>query len=118
MDDEGEILRLFEDGDRALITTNVAELERVYAEDYVEYDDVGNASNWRNLILNLTSGVLRFVSMTSTGRRIRLFGDFATVHGSEKDVRIESEYNSRSDISTWTWLCDTEGGGRLWDHNW
>jgi hypothetical protein len=38
-----------------------------------------------DLVRRLTSGAIRFVSMTSTGRRVRLFGDFAIVHGSEED---------------------------------
>ena len=33
--DEQQILQLFEDRDRALITANVAELKRIYADDYI-----------------------------------------------------------------------------------
>jgi ketosteroid isomerase-like protein len=90
MDDEQQILRLFEDGDRALIAVDVAELERIYAEDYVQYDQTGIAFTRQDVIRNLTSGTIRFVSMTSTGRRMRLFGSFAIVHGSEEDV-VERE---------------------------
>lgn len=86
MDDEQQILRLFEDGDRALIAADVAEMERIYAEDYVQYDQAGNTSTRQDVIRSLTSAAIRFVSMTSTGRRVRLFGTFAIVHGSEEDV--------------------------------
>ena len=86
LNDEQQILKLFEDGDRALISANVEELQRIYADDYVQYDEAGKISSRSDLIRSLTSGAIRFISMTSTGRRIRLFGDFAIVHGSEEDV--------------------------------
>jgi len=85
-DDEQEILKLFEDGDRALIRADVAELERIYADDYGQYDESGKHSTRPDVIANLTSGKIRFLSMTSAGRSVRLFGDFAVVHGSEEDV--------------------------------
>lgn len=84
-EDEREILQLFEDGDRALISGDAAELNRVYTDDYLQYDEVGQARTKQDLIRILTSGDLRFVSMTSTGRSVRSFGDFAIVHGSERD---------------------------------
>jgi ketosteroid isomerase-like protein len=88
---EQQILQLFADGDRALISANVQELERIYANDYVQYDKCGEASTRRNLIQNLTSGTIRFLSMTSTGRSLRLLrDDVAVVHGSEED-EVEKE---------------------------
>jgi uncharacterized protein (TIGR02246 family) len=90
-DDEQQILKLFEDGDRALMNADVHEIERVYAEDYVQYDEAGISSTRRDLIEKLTSGKIRFLSMTSTGRRIRMLrDDLAIVHGSEEDD-IEQE---------------------------
>jgi uncharacterized protein (TIGR02246 family) len=85
--DEQLILQLFEDGDRALIAGDVAELSRIFADDYVQYDDSGKLSTKLDVIENLRSGKIRFVSMVSTGRRIRLLrDDVAVVHGSEDDV--------------------------------
>jgi len=83
---EEQITKLFEDGDLALIAADAAKLQRIYAGDYVQYDESGKRTTRQDLIRNLTSGAIRFVSMTSTGRHIRLFGDFAIVHGSEEDV--------------------------------
>lgn len=84
--DEQQILKLFDDGDRALMSAEVRELERIYAEDYVQYDESGVASTRQDLIRNLTSGKIRFISMTSTGRRVRqIREDVAIVHGSEDD---------------------------------
>ena len=91
MGDEQEILRLFEDGDRALMSASVAELERIYAEDYLQYDESGKATTRRDLIRNLTSGAIRFVAMKSTGRSVRFVrDDVAVVHGSEID-EVEQE---------------------------
>lgn len=87
MNDEQEILRLFEDGDRALIAGDVEELSRIFADDYVQYDESGNTSTKADVIDNLKSGNIRYVSMASTGRRIRVLrDDVAIVHGSEDDV--------------------------------
>jgi Domain of unknown function (DUF4440) len=89
--EEQHILKLFEDGDRALMSANVSELTRIYAEDYVQYDESGVSSTRQNLIEKLTSGKIRFLSMISTGRRVRLLrDDVAVVHGSEQDD-IEQE---------------------------
>src|SRR6516165_2728113 len=74
--EEQEIIRLFED---------VGEMERIYAEDYVQSDESGRLFTRADLIRNLASGKIRFLSMKSTGRRVRVFGDFAVVHGSEED---------------------------------
>ncbi len=86
LDDEHLISQLFEDGDRALIAGDVAELSRIFADDYVQYDASGKASTKADVIATLSSGKIRYVSMVSTGRRIRLLrDDVAIVHGSEDD---------------------------------
>ena len=86
LSDEQEILRLFEDGDRALIAADAVELSRIFADDYVQYDEDGNVSTKADVIGKLRSGAIRFVSMVSTGRRIRILrDDVAIVHGSEDD---------------------------------
>ncbi|HTU43299.1 MAG TPA: nuclear transport factor 2 family protein [Candidatus Aquilonibacter sp.] len=84
--DERDILKLFEDGDRALIAAEVTELERIYADDYLQCDPAGKTCDRKELIRRLISGEIRFVSMKSTGRRIRMLrDDIAVVHGSEED---------------------------------
>jgi ketosteroid isomerase-like protein len=88
--EEQEIVRLFEDGDRALMNADVAEIERIYAEDYVQSDESGELSTRADLIRKLTTGRIRFLEMKSTGRRVRMFGDFAIVYGSEED-EVERE---------------------------
>ena len=86
MNDEQLITQLFEDGDRALIAGDVAELSRIFADDYAQYDGSGKASTKADVIASLSSGKIRYVSMVSTGRRIRLLrDDVAIVHGAEDD---------------------------------
>jgi len=85
-DDEQQILKLFEDGDRALIAADVDELARTFADDYIQYDESGEAHPRQEVLTDLKSGTIRYLSMVSTGRRIRLLSaDLAIVHGSEED---------------------------------
>jgi len=67
------------------MSADISELQRIYAEDYIQSGVSGRLSTRADLIRHLTSGTNRFASMKSTGRRVRLFGDFAVVHGSEED---------------------------------
>jgi ketosteroid isomerase-like protein len=84
--DEQQILKLFEDGDRALIAADIAELSRIFADDYIQYDESGKTFTKQDVIDNLKSGAIRYVSMISTGRLFRLLTkDVAIVHGSEED---------------------------------
>lgn len=84
--DEQQIIRLFEDGDRALIAADAAEIERIFADDYVQYDELGDVSTKQDVLNKLKAGTIRYLSMVSTGRRVRpLSGNVAIVHGSEED---------------------------------
>ncbi len=85
-DDELAIHKLFEDGDRALIAADHAELSRIFADDYIQYDESGHSFTKDDVLNNLRSGAIRYVSMISTARQIRLLReDIAIVHGSEQD---------------------------------
>jgi ketosteroid isomerase-like protein len=87
LNDEQQIVKLFEAGDRALIAVDVPELQRIYADDYVQYDESGEIITKSDMIESLASGKTRLISMSSTGRRIRILrDDVAIVHGSEDDV--------------------------------
>jgi ketosteroid isomerase-like protein len=84
--DEQQIVKLFEDGDRALIAADLAELLRIFADDYIQYDESGESVTKQDVIKKLETGAVRYLSMVSTGRRIRLLsGELAIVHGSEED---------------------------------
>ncbi len=84
--DKQQILQLFEDGDRALIAADADELSRIFADDYLQYDESGKAFTKQDVIANLTSGKIHYPSMVSTGRHIRLLTEnVAIVQGSEED---------------------------------
>src|SRR6201993_4380913 len=83
--DEQQIVVLFEAGDRALVSEDLDALARIFADDYVQYDPSGKAFTKQEILDGLRSGAVRYPSIVSTGRRIRLFGEMAIVHGSEED---------------------------------
>lgn len=94
--DEQEIIQLFADGDRALIAADPSELGRIYADDYIQHDELGQATTKEDLLRKLTSGVLRFVSMKSKRRRVRFLAeDFAIVQGAEEDEIVRGGGRSR-----------------------
>jgi uncharacterized protein (TIGR02246 family) len=84
--DEQQILALHEAGDKALMSADVAALAKIFADDYVQYNESGKAFTKQDVLTNFRSGAIRYPSIVSTGRKIRVFGDTAVVHGSESDV--------------------------------
>jgi len=87
--DEQAIQALFEAADRALVSADVDALARIFADDYIQYDVFGKPFTKQEILANLRTSSIRYPSIVSTGRTIRLFGDFAVVHGSESD-EVES----------------------------
>lgn len=90
--DEQQILALHEAGDRALMSADLAALAQIFADDYVQYNETGKAFTKQDVFENFRSGSIRYPSIVSTGRKIRVFGDTAVVHGSESD---EVEINGK-----------------------
>jgi len=84
-EDEQAIIALFEAGDRALMAADIEALARIFADDYVQYDAAGSAFTRQQVLDSLRTSVIRYPLIVSTGRRIRLFGDMAIVHGAEDD---------------------------------
>jgi uncharacterized protein (TIGR02246 family) len=84
--DEKQIHALFDAGDRALMAGDVKTLAQIFADDYVQYDPSGRPFTKQQVLESLRTSTVRYPSIVSTGRRIRLFGDFAIVHGSEDDM--------------------------------
>ena len=85
LDDEQQILALHEAGDKALMSADLAELARIFADDYAQYNEAGKAFTKQDVLDNFRTGAIRYPSIVSTGRRVRIFGDTALVHGSESD---------------------------------
>ncbi len=84
-DNEQQILALHEAGDRALMTADLEVLSQIFADDYVQYNEAGKAFTKQDVLNNFRTGAIRYPSIVSTGRTIRIFGDTAVVHGSESD---------------------------------
>lgn len=103
--EEQQILKLFEDGDRALMAADLVALSRIFADDYIQYDESGEAHTREEVLNNLKSGTIRFLAMVSTGRRVRLLSaDVAIVHGSEEDDVEQGGQASLFPTSTWMLL--------------
>jgi uncharacterized protein (TIGR02246 family) len=88
--DEQQILALHEAGDRALMSADLAVLAQIFADDYVQYNEAGKAFTKQDVLESFRSGAIRYRSIVSTGRQIRVFGDAAIVHGAESD-EVESD---------------------------
>ncbi len=58
--DEAQILALHEAGDRALMNADLAVLERIFADDYVQYNEAGKAFTKQD-VLEQFSTAARFV---------------------------------------------------------
>lgn len=83
--DEQQILAIFEAGDRALMTADIPTLDRIFADDYIQYDDSRTPHPKQEILASLRTGAIRYPSIVSTGRTIRIFDSAAVVHGSEDD---------------------------------
>jgi len=90
-DDEiRELSALFERADRALERADMNALAKLFADDWVQYDPKGQARTKAEVFSSLQRGAVRYPSIRSTSRDVRIFGDMAVVHGSETD-EVESE---------------------------
>ena len=83
--DEQQIEALFHAGDQALMKTDVETLSQILADDYLQYDPAGTPQTRQRILEKLRSGQVRYLSIVSTGRSVRIFGKTAIVHGSERD---------------------------------
>src|SRR5712692_1919492 len=108
--DEQQILAMHEAGDKALMSADLAVLAQIFADDYVQYNEAGEAFTKQDVLNNFRTGAIRYPSIVSTGRQIRIFGDTAVVHGAEFD---EVEVNGRRSTVRYIYLdvlrkCDGE----------
>ncbi len=85
MDDEQQILGLHQAGDLALMSADLKVLAQIFADDYVQYNESGQVFTKQDVLNNFRTGAIRYPSIVSTRRTIRVLGDVAVVHGSETD---------------------------------
>ena len=111
--DEDQILALHEAGDKALMSADLALLAQIFADDYAQYNEAGKAFTKQDVLNNFQTGAIRYPSIVSTGRKIRVFGDTAVVHGSESD---EVEVNGKRSTVRYVYLdvlCKRDGEWKL-----
>ncbi len=101
LNDEQQILALHEAGDCALMSADLAVLSEIFADDYVQYNEAGKAFTKHDVLSNFQTGAIRYPSIVSTSRKIRIFGDTAVVHGSETD---EVEINGKRSAVRYVYL--------------
>jgi uncharacterized protein (TIGR02246 family) len=111
IDDEKQIHSLFEAGDRALMAADEQALARVFADDYVQYNEAGKPSTKAEVLASFRTGAIRYPSIVSTSRTIRFFGDVAIVHGSESD---EVETGGRRFHVNYAYLDVVQKRGGVW----
>jgi hypothetical protein len=74
------------------MAADVEALSQILVDDYVQHNESGQASTKQDVLNNLKTGRIRYPSIVSTGRAIRVFGDVAVVNGSESDeVEVSGE---------------------------
>ena len=66
---------------QAQIHADVAALERIYADDFIGVGPSGTVRTKPQVILDFTSGDLRFQSITTDGIRVRVYGNAAVETG-------------------------------------
>jgi ketosteroid isomerase-like protein len=108
---EQQILALHEAGDKALMSADLAVLAQIFADDYVQYNEDGKAFTKQDVLNNFQTGAIRYPSIVSTGRKIRVFGDTAVVHGSELD---EVEVDGKRSTVRYVYLDVLQKRGIEW----
>jgi ketosteroid isomerase-like protein len=83
------------------MSADLVMLAQIFADDYVQYNEAGKAFSKQDVLNNFRTGAIRYPSIVSTGREIRLFGDTAIVHGSESD---EVEVNGTKSAVRYVYL--------------
>jgi len=79
---------------QAQIHADVAELERIYADDFIGVGPSGTVRTKPQVISDFTSGDLRFQSITTDDVRVRVYGNAAvetglsTMKGQDKDKEV------------------------------
>src|SRR5258708_1823911 len=101
IDDEQQILALHEAGDKALMSADLETLARIFADDYVQHNESGKAFTKQDVLNNFRTCAIRYPSIVSTGRTIRVFGDMAVVNGSESD---EVEVSGKRSAARYVYL--------------
>jgi ketosteroid isomerase-like protein len=98
--DEKTIVQLETEWSEANMAGDLATLERILADDYVQVGPFG-AADKKQAISDLRSGKYKVTSMTPPrDMKIRFFGDVAVVTGAGEE---KSTYQGKDTSGTWVW---------------
>ena len=75
------IFRIARAWERALVRADVARLEEILADDYVETDEAGQVHGKSDILAALASGDLTFTSLEMSDERVRSYGTSAVATG-------------------------------------
>jgi uncharacterized protein (TIGR02246 family) len=108
---KNQIEQLYQAGDQALMSADLDALSRIFADDYVQVDPAGRPQSKQAILDLFRGGAIRYPSIISTGRTIRIFGDTAVVRGSEND---EVELGGRRFTAQYMYLDVLRKRGGRW----
>lgn len=81
---EQELLQVNKTYDEALVRSDIAALERIFAEEFIYISTSGSVANRAQQIELIRSGALKIDSGASDDVHVRLYGETALVFGSFK----------------------------------
>ena len=79
---EQELVKLERAWADALVKRDVAVVQQIYADEYVDTDPDGVVTNKAQDLANLTSGALKLAAQTLADLKVHVYGDVGVVHGS------------------------------------
>lgn len=79
VDVETIILKLEDDWEKALTSSNVDGLNKIYAETLIYTHSNGSVDDKASYITKIRSGETKYESMTRNDRRVKVYGDTAIV---------------------------------------
>jgi ketosteroid isomerase-like protein len=98
--DEKALMKLETEWSAAIQAADLATLERILADDFVQVGAFGSADK-KKVIADLRSGAYKVTSMSPPrDMKIRFFGDVAVVTGAGEE---KSSFQGKDTSGTWVW---------------
>lgn len=90
-----EVLRLDEARFAAMIRADIAELEKILADDLVYTHSSGRVESKKEFIASLETGTLKYISIHNEEKKARVYGTTALINGRAK-ITISSQGQQQS----------------------
>jgi ketosteroid isomerase-like protein len=108
---EQELIKLEEGWADASVKCDVAFLDRIFADDYMNTDTEGSVSTKAQEIANLKSGDLKVTSSVSDEYKVRVYGKAAVVTGR---CTFKAQYKGKDSSSQFRWTDTWVKGAGGW----